>query len=70
MLSWTLTNPEVALFLEDLPVSIRQDGENVYKVAFVLLVAVSAPLAIGLNIWMNKDVTFVNISVLLRHRHR
>ena len=66
----TFTNPEVALLLEDLPVSIRQDGTNVYKVAFVLLVVVSVRVVIDLNIWMNKDIIFVNIYVILRHRYR
>jgi hypothetical protein len=70
MASWKLTNPEVALLTEYLCVSIRQDGENVYKVAFVLLVVVSAPVVIGRNIWMKRGVVrvFVNIYVLLRHR--
>ena len=67
-----LTNPEVALLFEDLPDSIRQDAENAYKVAFVLLLAVSVSVLIVPNVWMNEsfiqNLVFVNIYVLLRHR--
>jgi hypothetical protein len=61
MRSWKLCYTEVALLLEDFPVSIPRDGEKVYRVAFVLIVAVSTPPLKGLNIRINTDFTSVNI---------
>jgi hypothetical protein len=69
MTSWKLCYAEVALLLEDSPLSIPRDGEKVYRVAFVLIVAVSRLPVKGLNIRINTEFTYVNIYVRLCHRH-